>query len=151
MEEEPFRMARCDTTERIAATPSRVWTEFRPERMKRWYGPEIEVISPGPLSKGSRIRISGRSGVKAFGYEATVTEYHENRALGWEGADENATYHVLFQLNPKDGGTVVFMRDEFRLKGVIGKIIEKVFMARRVAKYDRHFLRQLKELIEQKD
>jgi uncharacterized protein YndB with AHSA1/START domain len=141
-------MARCDTTERINASPSRVWNRFRPERMKQWYGPEIRVLSPGPLAKGSRISVTGQSGPKRFGYDATVTEYADNRTLVWEGADNKATYRVTFLLAPKEGATVVLLRDEFHLKGLIGRLIEKLFMVRRVAKYDRHFLGKLKTLVE---
>lgn len=141
-------MSRVDTTEKIQASPSRVWTWFWPDRMSQWYGPELELLSPGPLCKGSRIRISGRSGIKRFGYEATVTDYAENRSLAWEGSEGRATYRVAFIMTPRDGGTVVLLRDEFRLRGLVGRLIEKLFMAGRVAKYDRHFLTQLKRLVE---
>lgn len=143
-------MSRVDTTEKVRASPSKVWTWFRPERMKEWYGPELELLSPGPLGKGSRVRISGRSGARRLGYEATVTEYAENRSLAWEGADERAAYRVAFLISPRDGGTVVFLRDEFRLRGLLGRLYEKLFLIGRVAKYDRHFLSQLKRLVEGK-
>jgi hypothetical protein len=141
-------MARCDTTERINASPGRVWARFRPERMKEWYGPEIRVLTPGKLAKGSRISVTGQSGPKRFGYEATVTEYAENRTLAWQGEDAKATYYVTFLLAPKEGATTILLRDEFHLKGLIGRLIEKLFMTRRVAKYDRHFLAKLKSLAE---
>lgn len=141
-------MSRCDTTEKIAASPSKVWTFFRPERMQQWYGPEIRLLSQGPLAKGSRLRISGRSGPKTFGYEAIVVEYAENRIFAWAGSDEKVSYRVAFTLAPRDGGTVVLLRDEFQLKGLVGRLIEKIFMVRRVAKYDQHFLTALKNLVE---
>jgi uncharacterized membrane protein len=141
-------MARCDITERINATPGKVWAWFRPDRISQWYGPELRLVSPGPLGKGSRISVSGRSGSKRFGYEATVTDYAENRTLVWEGTDGRVSYRVAFLLAPKEGATVVLLRDEFHLKGLMGRLIEKLFMAKRVAAYDRGFLRRLKGLVE---
>jgi uncharacterized membrane protein len=142
-------MARCDTTQKFTASPKRVWQQFQPERMKSWYGPEIQALTPGPLTKGSRISVNGRSGARSFGYEATVTDYAENRTLAWEGSDGKASYRVIFTMTPKDGGTLLLFRDEFRLRGLMGRLIERFFMVKRVAKYDRQFLGKLKRLVEQ--
>jgi hypothetical protein len=142
-------MARCDTTEKISASPKRVWQQFQLERMKSWYGPEIQALTPGPLTKGSRISLTGRSGARSFGYEATITDYAENRTLAWEGSDGKVFYRVIFTMTPKDGGTLLLLRDEFRLRGLMGRLIERFFMVKRVAKYDRQFLGKLKRLVEQ--
>lgn len=147
---EGFCMARCDVTERIDTAPSRIWAWFKPEKMKQWYGPEIQVISPGPLDKGSRIRLTGRSGPKTFGYEAEVTEYIENRCMAWEGADDRASYRITLTLAPKNGYTVISLRDEFSVGGLVGWMVERFFMAKRVTKYDRYFLSKLKALAEKK-
>lgn len=144
-------MARCDTTALIDAAPSRVWGLFRPDRINQWYGPEVRVLSPGPFGKGSKIKISGRSGAKTYGYEATVTEYVPNRGLTWEGEDNRMRYRVAFLMTPKDGKSLILMRDEFYLKLLLGRLIEKLFMARRVAKTDRQFMARLQSLAEAKE
>lgn len=142
-------MSRVDTTAKLTVSPSRLWAWFRPEKMKQWYGPELRVLSRGSLGKGAKVSLTGRSGAKEFGYEAVVTEYNENRTLAWEGADPKVAYRISFTLTPENEGTLLLLRDEFRLRGPIGWIIEKLFMSRRVARYDRHFLTTLKRLVEE--
>lgn len=137
-------MSRCDTTEQIKASPSRIWAEFRPDRLPVWYGYRVEPLSHSPLTRGSRLRVGGPHEE----YEATVTEYAENRMLTWEGASAKANYRVALLLAPKDGYTLVLLRDEFHTRGFLGRLQERLVMQGRAASAARKALTALKRLAE---
>ncbi len=140
-------MARSDTTERIATAPRRLWRFFQPDQMA-WYGVKLEPLSPGPLGQGARIRVSG--GPAGSGYEATVTEYAENRMLTWEGSDRRASHRVAFLLTPKESATVVLIKHEVHPRGLFGRLTDGL-TAGRISGHDRSALRRLKSLAEQGD
>lgn len=134
-------MARCDTTERIAASPSRIWAWFTPAGLSDWFGLSVEPLDATSLSKGARLRIGGQ-------YEATVTDCAPNRMLIWEGREPSGTVHrVSFTLNPREGSTTVLLREEFHRSGAFGRLLERLSIGG-TAKRGQRALSRLKGLSE---
>lgn len=133
-------MARSDVTERIAASPGKVWAFFQPEQFGRWYGLPVKPAAPGPFHKGARLKI----GVT----EATITEYAENRTLAWETREKRAVHRVTFLLAQKEGATVVLLRYELFMEGPLARLIER-FAVGGLTTRSRKALGRLKRLVEQ--
>lgn len=138
-------LSRIDVTLRINASPGRVWAQFLPERLARWYGPAVQLLTPGPLQKAAQLKVTGAGGP----YKAVVTDYTENRFLSWES--DNPVRRVAFTLGLKEGATLILLREEVYPRGLIGKLHDKLYLTSAISRQNRRALDQLKRLAETPD
>jgi uncharacterized protein YndB with AHSA1/START domain len=92
----------------VAQPPGRVFAvladvSLTPQWLARCTG--IEVLSPGPLAPGTKLRYSYREGGRIGVMEGEVVERAENEALSFRYDDRMMRVGVHFSMKPAGGGT----------------------------------------------
>jgi hypothetical protein len=139
----------------IARPTNLVGAFFIPQRMRYWYGREMDPrfeVQRGAdeFQKGLRVRIVGTLAKREVSLLALVTAYERGRLLEWRFEDRyGVTGFQRWEIAPAESGSRVTVRDEYELPGRIGKIWDWVFTKHAVRMRDRRDLDRLKRFAEQ--
>ena len=149
-------MAKLEFSVDVAAPPDRVFAFFVPQRMPYWYGAEMAgsfEIQDGAeeFAAGLKVRIVGRVGRKEISHTVVVTRYEWGRVLEWQFRDAYGVRGLqCWELEPSPVGTLVRLRDEYQMPGWLGRLADRLFTRRAVARRDLRELARLRKLAEQK-
>jgi uncharacterized membrane protein len=157
-------MARIETSVQIAAPAEVVFAFFVPQRMPYWYGADmqacLEVQDGAPeFAIAQKVRVTGHLGKREVSHTAVVTALQEARLFEWRFSDR---YGVKGserwelesggapspQLPPK---TVVRMRSDYTMPGLLGKAIDWLMTRHAVARRNQDYLSRLKRYAEHGD
>ena len=146
-------MGRVEHTVEIEALAPRVFFYLWPERVGAWYAPEngtrMEVVSPGGIGPGARIRVSGESRWGPRSYEAEVTDWEPPHTFGWRVVKGASPAEISIRCEPVGARTQVTIHDRYRLRpAILGMLVDRLFTGKRVAAVDRAAIENLKALAE---
>jgi len=77
-----------------------------PQQGSKWHrSSEITPLSDGPISMGSRYRVTGRFLWWKFDSETVVSEYEENRLVAYQSSSGPYPFVLRYIFEPVDEGT----------------------------------------------
>jgi uncharacterized membrane protein len=154
-------MARIETSVQIAAPAEVVFAFFVPQRMPYWYGADMqasfEVQDGAPdFAVAQKVHITGNLGKREVAHTAVVTAVQQARVFEWRFKDR---YGVIglerWELERLDAPspqrrpkTVVRMRSDYALPGVLGKAMDWLVTRHAVARRNQDYLARLKRYAE---
>jgi uncharacterized protein YndB with AHSA1/START domain len=157
-------MARIETSVRIAAPPELVFAFFVPQRMAYWYGADLqiclEVQGGAPdFAITQKVRITGHLGKQEVSHTAVVTELQPPRVFEWRFKDRYGVQGLeRWELEPVGAPsglagtnvlkTVVRMRSDYKMPGLIGKAMDWLATRHAVARRNQDYLARLKRYAE---
>ena len=117
----------------IDARPSRVARAmFDPVNDPKWIGgaKAVEVLTPGPVAKGSKVRRDGGFLGRKFSWVTEVTRLVPERVLEMRFVEGPMTGGVSYEIEPAGGGSLVSIRNHgegFSLPGM-GWMLKRAVM-----------------------
>jgi uncharacterized membrane protein len=154
-------MAQIETSVQIAAHAELVFAFFVPQRMPYWYGAEMEASievkgGASDFAVAQKVRVTGRVGRREVSHTAVVTAFHQARLFEWRFEDRYGVKGLerwdLERVNAPPSAvapqTVVRMRSDYALPGVLGKVMDRFFTRHAVARRNQDYLLRLKRLAE---
>lgn len=108
---------------------------------------EHKVLSEGPIGNGTRTRcVSEPSPGRETVYNAEISDYEENRSLGWR-CPEGPKMEGLWTLEPRGDGTLLSLKMEYQLPySVLGSILDKLKVEKIMAGQVDQGLRNLQDM-----
>jgi uncharacterized membrane protein len=154
-------MARIETSVQIAASAEMVFAFFVPQRMPYWYGADMqacfEVQDGAPdFAVAQKVHITGNLGKREVSHTAVVTALQQARAFEWRFRDrygvvglERWELERLDAPSPRHPSrTVVRMRSDYTMPGVVGKAMDWLMTRHAVARRNENYLARLKRYAE---
>jgi hypothetical protein len=154
-------MAQIETVVQIAATPELIFAFFVPQRFPYWYGAEMEACievqgGVSDFAVSQKVRVTGHVGRREVSHTAVVTAFQQARLFEWRFEDrygvKGRERWELEQANtPSAAGaprTVVRMRSEYALPGLLGKAMDWLVTRHAVVRRNHDYLVRLKRLAE---
>ena len=146
-------MGRVESSALVDAFVPRVFYFLWPERVGAWYAPangtRVEVVSPGGIGPGARIRISGESRFGPGAVEAEVLEWEPPHAFGWRVVRGAPRAEVRLRCEADGARTRVTMRNRYSVRPpVLGLLLDRWLVRPRVEAVDREAVENLKALAE---
>jgi uncharacterized membrane protein len=154
-------MARIENVIQIAAPAEVVFAFFVPQRMPYWYGADMQacfVVQDGAadFAVAQKVQITGNLGKREVSHTAVVTALHEARLFEWRFKDRYGVAGMeRWELERVDAPsserppkTIVRMRSDYTLPGVLGKIMDWLVTRHAVARRNRDYLARLKRYAE---
>jgi uncharacterized membrane protein len=154
-------MARIDTSVEITAPAEVVFAFFVPQRMPYWYGADMQAIfavqgGASDFVVAQKVQITGTLGKREVSHTAVVTAVQQPRVFEWRFSDrygvkglerwelEGVTASSL-ERPPK---TVVRMRSDYTMPGIVGKAMDWLLTRHAVARRNQDYLVRLKRYAE---
>jgi predicted oxidoreductase len=131
-------------TEAFDAAPDEVAAVmFDPAEDPRWMGGvrKVEMFTPGPLAVGSEVRRRGVFLGRRFSWDTQVVALEPARRLEMRFISGPMTGGVAYLIDPKDGGSLVCIRNSARSRFDLPGV---GLLAARVVRAD---LRRLRDLV----
>jgi uncharacterized membrane protein len=157
-------MARIEIYVQVAAPAEAVFVFFVPQRMPYWYGAEMEArfeVQGGAadFAVAQKIRITGHLGRREVSHTAVVTAMQRPALFEWRFEDRYGVkglerWELMRDNAPSASGspgTIVRMRSQYALPGVLGKAMDWLMTRHAVARRNRNYLQRLKRLAEHGD
>jgi uncharacterized membrane protein len=154
-------MAQIETSVRIAAPAELVFAFFVPQRMPYWYGADmqacLEVQGGTPdFAVAQKVRVTGHLGKREVSHTAVVTAVQPARLFEWRFEDrygvkglESWEIERMGGPSPESSGkTIVRMRSEYTMPGLIGKAMDWLLTRHAVARRNQDYLARLKRFAE---
>jgi len=147
-------MANLEFVREFAVPPKEIFVFFVPQRMPLWYGTEMNScfeVQGGAydFATGQKVRITGRLSAREVTLTVVIAAYEWERLLEWQFQD---SYGVRgkqrWELQKTGSTTKVTMRDQYKMPGRTGKIVDRFFARYGVAARDRSWLDRLQRLAE---
>jgi hypothetical protein len=153
-------MSRIMLTQMVAAPPEDLFVFFVPQRMSRWYGPEMrssfEVhCGESEFRAGSKVRISGTLAKHTFSHTAVVTAFDRGRLFEWQFEDDYGVRGKerweMKRLEDSSGArTMIRFTNEYEIPGRIGRAIDWLLTRHALARRNRDYLDRLARLAERR-
>lgn len=160
-------MARVDSSVQIAASPELVFAFFVPQRLPYWYGADMKAClevqgGAADFAVAQKVRITGNLGGREVSHTAVVTALQPARLFEWRFRDrygvEGLERWELQQLKEAAASmgqetprTVVNMRSDYKLPGVLGQAMDWLVTRHAVARRNQDYLNRLKRYAEHGD
>jgi uncharacterized membrane protein len=154
-------MAQIEISVQIAAPAEVVFVFFVPQRMPYWYGAEMEACfevqgGAADFAIAQKVRITGHLRSREVSHTAVVTAMQRPTLFEWRFEDRYGVkglerWELLrddTRSAPGPPGTIVRMRSEYALPGVLGKAMDWFVTRHAVARRNRDYLQRLKRLAE---
>jgi len=154
-------MARIETSVRIAAPAEVVFAFFVPQRMPYWYGADMQAYfevqgGAADFAVAQKVQISGTLGQREVSHTAVVTALEEARLFEWrfrdrygvKGLERWEIERVAAASPERPPKTLVHMRSDYTMPGVIGKAMDWLMTRHAVARRNRDYLARLKRYAE---
>jgi uncharacterized membrane protein len=154
-------MARIETSVEIAAPAEVVFALFVPQRMPYWYGADMQAsfeVQDGAsdFAVAQKVRITGNLGKREVSHTAVVTALQEARVFEWRFSDRYGVKGLeRWDLEPvgapspqRPPKTVVRMRSDYAMPGVLGKAMDWLLTRHAVARRNENYLARLKRYAE---
>jgi uncharacterized membrane protein len=154
-------MARIETSVQIAAPAEVVFAYFVPQRMPYWYGADMQVCfevqdGASDFAVAQKVHITGNLSKRKVSHTAVVTALQQARLFEWRFSDRYGVKGLerweLERVNtpspqstPK---TLVRMRSDYTLPGLLGKAMDWLVTRHAVARRNQNYLARLKRYAE---
>lgn len=154
-------MARVETSVQIAAPAEVVFAFFVPQRMPYWYGADMQAYlevqdGASDFAVAQKVRITGNLGQREVSHTAVVTALQQARLFEWRFRDRYGVEGLeRWELVPAGAPspqsapkTVVRMRSDYTMPGLIGKAMDWLMTRHAVARRNQEYLARLKRYAE---
>ena len=154
-------MARIETSVQIAAPAEVVFAFFVPQRMPYWYGADMHACfemqdGASDFAVAQKVHIKGNLRKREVSHIAVVTTLQQAQLFEWRFRDRYGVVGLerweLERVNaPAVHGpakTIVRMRSDYALPGVLGKIMDWLMTRHAVARRNQDYLARLKRYAE---
>ena len=154
-------MARIETLVQIAAPAEVVFAFFVPQRMPYWYGADMHACfevqdGASDFAIAQKVRITGNLGKREVSHTAVVTALQQARLFEWRFRDRYGVVGLeRWELervdSPSSQGTlktVVRMRSDYTMPGLVGKAMDWLVTRHAVARRNENYLARLKRYAE---
>lgn len=154
-------MARIETSVQIAARPEVVFAFFVPQRMPYWYGADMQASfevqnGASDFAVAQKVQITGNLGKREVSHTAVVTALQQACVFEWRFRDRYGVVGLeRWELERVDapssqlpGKTVVCMRSDYTMPGLLGKAIDWLVTRHAVARRNKNYLARLKRYAE---
>jgi uncharacterized membrane protein len=154
-------MARIETSIQIAAPAELVFAFFVPQRMPYWYGADMEAYfeiqgGASDFAVAQKVRVTGHLGKREVSHTAVVTAMQQARLFEWrfedrygvKGKERWELEQVTEPSSAHAPRTVVRMRSEYTMPGVLGKAMDWLVTRHAVARRDQDYLARLRQFAE---
>jgi uncharacterized membrane protein len=154
-------MAQIETSVQIAAPAEIVFAFFVPQRMPYWYGADMEACfevqgGASDFAVAQKVRVTGNLRGREVSHTAVVTALQQARVFEWRFEDRYGVkglerWDFAAAGTPASGGppkTVVRMRSDYKMPGVLGKAMDWLVTRHAVARRNQDYLMRLKRFAE---
>jgi uncharacterized membrane protein len=154
-------MARIETSVQIAAPAEVVFAFFVPQRMPYWYGADMQAClevqdGASDFAVAQKVHITGNFGKREVSHTAVVTAVQQARLFEWRFSDRYGVKGLeRWELERLDAPspqrppkTVVRMRSDYTMPGLVGKAIDWLITRHAVARRNQDYLTRLKRYAE---
>jgi uncharacterized membrane protein len=154
-------MARIEISVQIAAPAEVVFAFFVPQRMPYWYGADMQAClevqdGASDFALAQKVRVTGHLGRREVSHTAVVTALQEARLFEWRFSDrygvKGSERWELEQVGESSSRqtpkTVVRMRSEYSMPGLVGKAMDWLMTRHAVARRNENYLARLKRYAE---
>lgn len=154
-------MARIETSVQISAPAEVVFAFFVPQRMPYWYGADMQACfevqdGASDFAVAQKVHITGNLGKREVSHTAVVTALQKARLFEWRFRDRYGVVGLerweLERLDASSDGhpskTVVRMRSDYALPGLLGKMMDWLMTRHAVARRNQDYLARLKRFAE---
>ncbi|HWZ54640.1 MAG TPA: SRPBCC family protein [Verrucomicrobiae bacterium] len=154
-------MARVETSVEIAAPAEVVFAFFVPQRMPCWYGADMQAtfdVQDGApdFAVSQKVRVTGNLRGREVSHTAVVTALQDARLFEWRFSDrygvrglERWELERVATAQPElPQRTIVRMRSEYTMPGVVGKALDWLVTRHAVARRNHNYLLRLKRYAE---
>ena len=154
-------MTHIETSIQIAASTELVFAFFVPQRMPYWYGADMHAClevqgGASDFAVAQKVRVTGHLGKREVSHTAVVTAFQQARLFEWRFEDRYGVKGMeRWELErvdaPSSAGapkTVVRMRSEYTMPGILGKAMDWLVTRHAVAHRNQDYLARLKRYAE---
>lgn len=154
-------MARIETLVQIGAPAELVFAFFVPQRMPYWYGAEMQACfevqdGASDFALARKVRVTGHLGRREVSHTAIVTALQPLRLFEWrfrdrygvEGLERWELERVATPSSPNAPKTVVRMRSDYKMPGLLGQGMDWLVTRHAVARRNQDYLERLKRYAE---
>jgi uncharacterized membrane protein len=154
-------MARIETSVQIAAPAEVVFAFFVPQRMPYWYGADMQAsfeVQDGAsdFAVAQKVQITGNLGRREVSHTAVVMALQQARLFEWrfrdrygvEGLERWELERLDAPSSERSPKTVVRMRSDYTLPGMLGKAMDWLVTRHAVARRNQDYLARLKRYAE---
>jgi uncharacterized membrane protein len=154
-------MAQIETSVQIDAPAELVFAFFVPQRMPYWYGAEMEACfevqgGASDFVVAQKVRITGHLGKREVSHTAVVTAMRQARLFEWRFEDRYGVKGMeRWELEPVAAAsaadaprTIVRMRSEYTMPGLLGKAMDWLMTRHAVARRNQDYLERLRRYAE---
>ena len=151
-------MAQTETSVQIAAPPEIVFVFFVPQRMPYWYGAEMKLClevqgGAADFAVAQKVRITAHVRDRELSHTAVVTAFQQARLFEWRFEDSYGVKGLERWELERAGtasapGTIVRMRSDYTMPGVLGKTMDWLVTRHAVARRNQDYLERLKRFAE---
>ena len=154
-------MARIETSVQIAAPAEVVFAFFVPQRMPYWYGADMQACfevqdGTSDFAVAQKVQITGNLGQREVSHTAVVTAVQQARLFEWRFKDRYGVVGLeRWELERVDAPssqrpprTVVRMRSDYTMPGLLGKAMDWLITRHAVARRNEDYLARLKRYAE---
>ena len=154
-------MARIETSVQIAAPVEVVFAFFVPQRMPYWYGADMHACfavqdGASDFAVAQKVHITGNLGRREVSHTAVVTAVQQARVFEWRFSDRYGVKglerweleRVAAPSPQRPPKTVVRMRSDYTMPGLVGKAMDWLITRHAVARRNHDYLTRLKRYAE---
>jgi len=154
-------MARIETLVEIVAPVEVVFAFFVPQRMPYWYGADMQACfevqdGASDFAVAQKVQITGNLGRREVSHTAVVTAVQQARVFEWRFSDRYGVKglerweleRVAAPSPQRPPITVVRMRSDYTMPGLVGKAMDWLITRHAVARRNHDYLTRLKRYAE---
>jgi uncharacterized membrane protein len=154
-------MARIETSIEIKAPAEVVFAFFVPQRMPYWYGADMRACfevqdRASDFAVAQKVQITGNLGKREVSHTAVVTAVQHPRVFEWRFSDRYGVKglerwdleRVAAPSPERPPKTVVRMRSDYTMPGLVGKAVDWLLTRHAVARRNQNYLARLKRYAE---